>query len=120
MELTSHRLDIWVSIKILRADESKVSRELTAFRHLESCPGVVQLLDHFLHQGPNGTHQCLVLELLGPSVNIIVADNFEDGDRLETEFVIKMSRKLLETVEYIHTLGYVHGGLSFDSPWYQR
>jgi serine/threonine-protein kinase SRPK3 len=28
----------------------------------------MQLLDHFDHTGPNGTHRCLVLELLGPSV----------------------------------------------------
>ena len=26
---------------------------------------IVQLLDHFVHQGPNGTHQCLLFELLG-------------------------------------------------------
>ena len=27
---------------------------------------IVQLLGDFLHEGPNGCHQCLVIELLGP------------------------------------------------------
>ena len=29
---------------------------------------IIQLLDDFEHEGPNGTYQCLVFELLGPSV----------------------------------------------------
>ncbi len=32
---------------------------------------IVQLLDHFDHLGPNGTHQCLVLEVLGRNMQSV-------------------------------------------------
>lgn len=108
----SFRLNIWVSIKIVKSEESARSRELRAFEELKDCRGIVRLLDHFVHHGCNGAHQCLVFELLGPTVNLTVADSFEDGDCLETEYILKMSTQLLETVQLMHNLGYVHGGMS--------
>ena len=61
--------------------DSQVSRELQNLRHLEkhsqgslSSNYIVQLLDSFMHEGPNGDHQCLVFELLGPSVDKVLAD----------------------------------------------
>ncbi|CDM28976.1 unnamed protein product [Penicillium roqueforti FM164] len=51
---------------------SSISRELHILKFLErqcrkglSANYIVQLLDAFIHIGPNGTHQCLVFELLG-------------------------------------------------------
>lgn len=46
---------------------SKLSKQYHGQEH----PGrhhLVQMLDHFSVEGPNGIHDCLVLELLGPSV----------------------------------------------------
>ncbi|KAE8311555.1 hypothetical protein BDV41DRAFT_565695 [Aspergillus transmontanensis] len=57
-----------VALKILKADASKDSKELSILLHLSIRfrPGtsrknhLMQLLDHFEHHGPNGTHLCLV------------------------------------------------------------
>lgn len=57
-------------------EESPVPSILQALA--KRCPAglsskyIIQLLDGFLHEGPNGTHQCLVFELLGPTLANIV------------------------------------------------
>ncbi|KAF4764700.1 hypothetical protein HAV15_000964 [Penicillium sp. str.  len=78
----------WVSLKIMTAN-SLISRELQNLKILErqsrgglSSNYIVQLLDAFTHKGPNGAHQCLVFELLGPSVNKVLSDYHEAHDKL--------------------------------------
>ncbi|PTU17900.1 hypothetical protein P175DRAFT_0512093 [Aspergillus ochraceoroseus IBT 24754] len=60
-----------VKICISARENSEANRELHVIKRLASihpCPQhVVRLLDDFDLSGPNGTHQCLVFELLGPS-----------------------------------------------------
>ncbi|KAL4733021.1 kinase-like domain-containing protein [Aspergillus similis] len=60
-----------VALKILKSDASKDSKELAVFLHLSAVkpdhPGkrhVLELLDYFTHDGPNGTHLCLVLPVM--------------------------------------------------------
>ncbi|PWY80089.1 kinase-like protein [Aspergillus eucalypticola CBS 122712] len=67
----------WVSVKIMRAHTSQGSRGLYNLQLLAdrsqgkpSAKYIVSVFDSFTHQGPNGTHLCIVFELLGPSVNI--------------------------------------------------
>ncbi|KAF7328011.1 Protein kinase [Mycena kentingensis (nom. inval.)] len=63
----------FASLKIVAA--SKTVTELAILQHLtathdpmeDGSQHVVQILDHFVHEGPNGRHQCLVQEVLGPS-----------------------------------------------------
>ncbi|MCJ1263439.1 hypothetical protein MMC22_003309 [Lobaria immixta] len=112
-------LEQWVSVKIMTADMTNKSRELqnlqTLAEHSKGSLGaerIVQLLDNFLHDGPNGCHQCLVFELLGPDVYRIVTDYAEDGDRLEVETIFKISTQLLEGMAFMHDAGYAHGDLS--------
>ena len=107
-----------MSVKIVTADRTNRSRELQNLRALaEHSKGglgseyIVQLLDDFLHEGPNGCHQCLVFELLGPTVNIIVNDYYEEGERLDTETLLKISTQLLQAVAFMHEAGYAHGGI---------
>jgi serine/threonine protein kinase len=111
--LISLRREQWVSIKITTADSSKQSPELHTFLSLAGhCQGhLVQLLDHFLHQGPNGTHQCLVFELLGPTVDAVVREIYEWEDVLEPETILRMSEQLLQAINFIHEVGYAHGGM---------
>ncbi|OOO08217.1 Calcium-binding EF-hand-containing protein [Aspergillus oryzae] len=68
------------------------------------------LLDSFSHEGPNGVHQCLVFELLGPSVDRILADYRERHDKLCPETVLQMSTQLLKALKFIHSAGMSHGG----------
>lgn len=94
---------------------SQESRELQNLKLLErqgdlSEHYVVQLLDSFTHKGPNGVHQCLVFELLGPSVDKVLADYHEGHDELCPETILRMSTQLLEAVKFIHSAGMCHGG----------
>ena len=64
-----------VAIKILVSELCHSSQEVQILKHLSrglaSHPGkkhIIQLVDWFEHEGPNGTHPCLVFEPLGPSV----------------------------------------------------
>jgi serine/threonine-protein kinase SRPK3 len=98
----------------MTADHTNNSRELGNLRYLAGCSQIVQLLDDFIHQGPNGTHQCLVFELLGPTIDFIIADIYgptgsvEDG--LEPKTILRLSEQLLQALALIHEAGYAHGG----------
>lgn len=70
----------------------------------------MQLLDSFSHYGPNGIHQCLVFELLGPSVDRVLADYHESQDNLDPATILRMSKQLLNAVKVIHSAGMCHGG----------
>ncbi|OGM49926.1 hypothetical protein ABOM_001472 [Aspergillus bombycis] len=109
----------WVSLKVLKADTSQGSQELHNLQLLEKrsqgrLPSkyIVPLLDSFTHQGPNGTHQCLVFELLGPSVDRVLRDYYSSGDTLESETILRMSEQLLEAIRFIHDAGMGHGDIS--------
>lgn len=71
---------------------------------------IVRLLDEFLLEGPNGCHQCLVFDLLGPTVNTMVDDAHHFGERLETDIIIRVSIQILKAVAFMHKAGYAHGG----------
>ena len=107
----------WVSIKILTADSTQHSRELSTLQLLAQhsqgsrCKPIVQLFDEFLHQGPNGTHQCLVFELLGPTLDMVVSDYHTGGETLEPEVIINLSEQLLQAIAFLHKVGYTHGGM---------
>jgi len=64
--------------------------------------------DSFQISGPNGNHECLVLELLGPSV----------ADYLDAHFVERIPGKLAKTIAkeallglcFLHERGITHAG----------
>lgn len=108
----------WVSIKIMTADSTEHSQELSTLQFLAthsqgdiSSKHIVQLFDEFLHQGPNGIHQCLVFELLGPTLITVVNDYHAVGDALEPETIVRLSEQLLQAIAFLHEVGYVHGGM---------
>jgi serine/threonine protein kinase len=109
----SPRLQNYVALKILKADISHKSRELSILLHMSkpktNHPGkshVVQLLDHFEHKGPNGLHLCLVFPIM-----------LSDGEAMTVRekprysaYVREISKQILQGLEYIHELGLIHGG----------
>ena len=106
----------------MTADSRKESQELRNLRSLaKHSKGkyIVELLDEFLHYGPNGTHQCLVFELLGPSLETVLEYSFYDGESLEPEIVLKISQQLLQAIALIHEVGYAHGGMIGIQLFYQ-
>ena len=104
----------------MTADATVDSRELGIIKSLAnhaqgsiSSTYIIQLLDDFFHQGPNGTHQCLVFELFGPTLDIVISDysNFSDPElRLEPDTVLRISEQLLNAIVFVHEAGYGHGG----------
>lgn len=69
---------------------SQGARELRNLKLLErqssgslSSSYIVPLLDSVSHKCPNGNHQCLVFELLGPSVDRVFADYYQAQDKLD-------------------------------------
>ncbi|KAH9456866.1 hypothetical protein Pst134EA_020777 [Puccinia striiformis f. sp. tritici] len=59
---------------------------------------VATLLDHFKHEGPNGTHVCLVFEVLGESVDALK----ERYKKVPAPIVRKIGRQVLLGLDYLH------------------
>ena len=117
------RNDRWVSIKIMTAESGTDSQELLNLRDLAThakgdlaSKYIVQLLDEFQHEGPNGTHQCLVFELLGPCVDQVLSEHHDDGEPFEQNVILRMCEQLLEAVAFMHEAGFCHGGM-FERPF---
>ncbi|OBT87419.1 hypothetical protein VE02_04683 [Pseudogymnoascus sp. 03VT05] len=71
--------------------------------------GFIQLFDWFRHEGPNGIHNCLVMELLGPSLETILRTNVEMEEFLAPDTILRTSRQLLEAIEFVHQAGLFMG-----------
>lgn len=102
----------------MTADSTRSSGELRCLQSLaEHCQRtvgpkyIVHLLDDFRHNGPNGIHQCLVFELLGPHVDKVLEAYQLAEVRLEPELVLRLSKQLLQGLAFIHEAGYAHGGM---------
>ncbi|KAK1147184.1 hypothetical protein N8T08_001923 [Aspergillus melleus] len=101
------------------ASRPQASQELHILEHLQrhsrgtlASNYSVQLLDSFTHEGPNGVHQCLVFELLGPTVDKVLADYRWGNDKLDSETVLRMCTQLLTAVRFTHSAGMGHGDIS--------
>ncbi|KAJ7484747.1 kinase-like protein [Mycena latifolia] len=73
---------------------------------------VCQLLDSFIHDGPNGRHICLVLEPLGMSV-LDVYRSF--GGSLPLILVQRVAKHVLRGLQYVHECGVVHTDIKGDN-----
>ncbi|CAL9027372.1 PREDICTED: SRSF protein kinase 1 [Prunus mume] len=71
---------------------------------------VVRLIDHFKHAGPNGQHQCMVLEFLGDSLLRLIKYNRYKGLKLNQ--VREICKCILIGLDYLHReLGIIHTDL---------
>ena len=102
-------------MKILVSELWHSSQEVRILERLSqgqaSHPGkkhIIQLLDQFEHEGPNGTHPCLILEPLGSSV-LSEADLYS-SNRLPGKIAWEASRQTIQALAYIHANGIRHGG----------
>ncbi|TQS37795.1 hypothetical protein Golomagni_01719, partial [Golovinomyces magnicellulatus] len=90
-------------IKVLRT-LANLNSEETGSRH------VMKLLDHFQIAGPNGRHQCLVLEFLGPNVSD-VREMYFDDERFPAALAKNIAQQALAGLEYLHKHNIGHGDL---------
>ncbi|KAK9357847.1 kinase-like domain-containing protein [Lipomyces starkeyi] len=111
---SDQKLQRHVALKVLKADVSKDCKELAVLLHL-SLPclehagqrHVIQLLDHFEHGGPNGTHLCLVLPVMmsdGEAMTI-------RGKPRQVSYVRAISKQILLGLDFIHKRGIIHSDL---------
>lgn len=67
------------------------------------------IFDHFHNDDPNGTHECIVTELLGPSVADIFDTRF-GGERLPAKLALRIAKQSLIALAYLHERGVAHAG----------
>jgi serine/threonine-protein kinase SRPK3 len=75
----------------------------------------MRLLDEFDIKGPNGKHECLVLEFLGPIVTDVLAMRFNDG-RLPATLAKTSLQQALVGLAYLHKRKIGHGGTASVEP----
>lgn len=114
-----------VTLKVMSADVSSkpvdeipelvVPRKLfDYFRAPDPVPSSnIQLLeDHFIENGPNGSHVCLVYNFGGPSL-LAMSDSpgrVIGSRRLRRDLARKVASQVVGAVELMHSAGFVHGG----------
>ncbi|KAG6250457.1 hypothetical protein E4U23_001434 [Claviceps purpurea] len=108
--------DRYVAVKIM-VSKIEESRELKMLRALSALPKdhpgssyVNQMLDHFTHVGPNGTHNCLVLELVGPNVAEFV-EYYRMNNRLPAKLAKLFAKQTLQGLDFLATNNIGHGDL---------
>jgi serine/threonine-protein kinase SRPK3 len=99
--------DRYVALKILKSDAP--DNEVKILEHLKNALGKIQitnLQETFTIHGPNGFHQCLVLDLGGPSLRRVTLY----CKRLSLPFLKTATMRLAEGVAALHKGGVCHGG----------
>ena len=98
----------YVALKILKADasdqEAKVFGRFGAV--VRECRSIVTMHEKFTIHGPNGSHQCLVLDFCGPSLRTLQIYN----QHPQISFLRHAAGKLAEGVAVLHSAGICHGG----------
>ncbi|KAI1714417.1 protein kinase domain-containing protein [Ditylenchus destructor] len=101
----------FVALKIVKSAEHYTEAALDEIKLLKSvcesdpddsgCQRIVQLLDEFQVNGVNGTHVCMVFEVLGCNLlKLIIRSNYEG---LPLEQVRVIIREVLEGLHYLHS-----------------
>ncbi|KAI0414055.1 kinase-like domain-containing protein [Xylaria grammica] len=112
----------WVSIKVKSAaastEDLDQDREISVLKQVERLYAesagrqpmpCACLLDYFHHTGPNGTHNCLVMELIGPSLSHVLECYEFRGQTFRPDTVLRASCQLLDALDFLHQAGFAHG-----------
>lgn len=84
-------------------------KELASHQRRLEC--TVKMLDEFDLKGPNGSHKCLVYELLGPNIPDIIDAHFPEG-RLPGKLAKVIAKQRLIGLDSLHQRNIGHGGNS--------
>ena len=114
----------YVALKILTASTSAAGKEIEIHDTLsrsrvahEGKKHVMILRDRFSHIGPNGTHQCLVFEVMGPSAAGMIESFPISNDRMAHcfRFPLFIAKSILQQtllgLDFLHENGISHGDL---------
>ncbi|KAG9032531.1 serine/threonine protein kinase, CMGC group [Tulasnella sp. JGI-2019a] len=117
------RMNRHVALKVVKSaprytetalDEIKLLQRLISPPNLTSPhPGshhVISFLDHFKHKGPNGTHICMVFEVLGENLLGLIKRHQSKG--VPTPLVKQIAKQVLLGLDYMHRVcGVIHTDL---------
>jgi serine/threonine-protein kinase SRPK3 len=119
-----------VALKVLSAELSSELKKseiaelalpilLAAFLRVSDTPvrhHVQVVEDHFMEEGPNGVHLCLVYPFAGPSVRSMLDSpgRVSGSRRLRADLARKVAKQTATAVDLFHCAGLVHGGLSYS------
>jgi serine/threonine-protein kinase SRPK3 len=105
---SNYKSPIWVdSVKKYHPGEN---REINENGVTTGHTYVVQLLNTFSHSGPNGTHICLVFEVLG--VNLLEIIKFYQYKGIPMNLCRRISKQVLIGLDYLHRIcGIIHTDL---------
>lgn len=106
-----------VAMKIVRSakqytdtavDEIKLlDKVTTSDTHHPGHQHVIQLLDTFSHEGPNGVHVCMVFEVLGENLLGLIRRYKHKG--IPIVFVKQIAKQLLSALDFLHRkCGVIH------------
>ena len=110
----------YVALKVLTADSTEDSnpvfeREILQHVRQTDCQNrgyqhVVHLIDSFFHNGPNGNHLCLAMELMGPSL-LDVQKSFP-RKQLSQNLGRQVAKQVLYALGWLHgSCGVIHTGI---------
>ncbi|CAG8972541.1 hypothetical protein HYALB_00001233 [Hymenoscyphus albidus] len=87
--------------------------ELEIMQHLteknpehEGYPYISTLHDSFRHEGPNGSHVCLIMKVMGETLSTFA--NWFDNRQIPHPLVHLYSWQLLAALDYAHSCGVIH------------
>jgi serine/threonine-protein kinase SRPK3 len=104
-----------VALKVIAARAGTVELEnlLRLQKLAPEHPGhdhIPELLDHFEHKGPNGTHSCLVFEVLGEGIGWFCRRMFPNR-HLPPTLDKMVVQQLITVLDFLHNIcGFVHTG----------
>lgn len=78
----------------------------------------VRMLDDFDLKGPNGSHKCLVYELLGPNIADTIDAHFPDG-RLPGKLAKFIAKQSLIGLDRLHQFNIGHGGKALSWTYFE-
>jgi serine/threonine-protein kinase SRPK3 len=115
-----YRMNRHVALKVVKSaprytdtalDEIKLLQRLISADPMH--PGrrhVVSFLDHFRHKGPNGTHVCMVFEVLGENLLGLIKRHQSKG--VPAHIVKQIAKQVLLGLDYMHRqCGVIHTDL---------
>jgi len=90
--------------------------ELEILQHLRKAdiehPGykyISSLEDSFTHEGPNGSHVCLIFKVMGE--NLSTFRYWFGSGQILTPIAARFATQLLHAMDYAHTYGVIHTGM---------
>lgn len=104
------------ALKVVVSKIGETSNEVRILQRIASIPAehegyhhLRQLTNYFLHDGPNGRHQCLVFEVGGVSVPNLVVDCPSDRTT-PGRLAWQISKQITVALDCLHSNGIAHGG----------